>query len=228
MPDLYRINPRYKFSTSQYNSDKVILKFKALQIQYSDSFTYFNCTLCVSLCQTLVFSKKTYHCKCYIKNILLVLFSHKVYLKALCILCILHLNYYSENSIVKDFCHNGHFFDIHVNSACCKAKPLLTMYIMSGQHKICPKCPSQANTGKAKQRTQKGLPPSRVTGLFLLRFTLINYAGNTAASSFRLTHKQQQPYSKLFSLNGHSSTTTQPRHNGLRALQILRPCQINQ
>lgn len=165
MPDLYRTNPRYKFSTSQYNSDKVILKFKALQIQYSDSFTYFNCTLCVSLCQTLVFFKKTYHCKCYIKNILLVLFSHKVYLKALCILCILHLNYYSENSIVKDFCHSGHFFDIHVNYACCKAKPLLTVYIMNGQHKICPICPSQANTGKAKRRTQKDLPPSRAAGL---------------------------------------------------------------
>lgn len=71
---------------------------------------------------------------------------------------------------MKDFCHNGHFFDIHVNSACCKAKPLLTVYIMSGQHKICPKCPSQANTGKAKWRTQKGLPPSRGTGLFY--FTL--------------------------------------------------------
>ena len=228
MPDLYRTNPRYKFSTSQYNSDKVILKFKALQIQYSDSFTYFNCTLCVSLCQTLVFFKKTYHCKCYIKNILLVLFSHKVYLKALWILCILHLNYYSENSIVKDFCHSGHFFDIHVNYACCKAKPLLTVYIMNGQHKICPICPSQANTGKAKRRMQKR--PATLTGRrpFFLRFTLINYAGNTAVSSFRLTHKQQQPYSKFFSLNGHSSTTTQPRHSGLRALQILRPCQINQ
>lgn len=150
-------NPRYKISISQYNSDKVVLKFKALQIQYSDSFTYFNCTLYVSLYQTLVFFKKTYHCKCYIKNILLVLFLHKVYLKSLCILCILHLNYYSENSIVKDFCHSGHFFDIHVNYACCKAKPLLTVYIMNGQHKICPICPSQANTGKAKRRTQKGV-----------------------------------------------------------------------
>ena len=38
----------------------------------------------------------------------------------------------------------------------------------------------------------------------------------------------RQTYSKFFSLNGHSSTTTQPRHSGLRALQILRPCQINQ
>lgn len=228
MPDLYRTNPRYKFSTSQYNSDKVILKFKALQIQYSDSFTYFNCTLCVSLCQTLVFFKKTYHCKCYIKNILLVLFSHKVYLKALCILCILHLNYYSENSIVKDFCHNGHFFDIHVNSACCKAKHLLTVYIMNGQHKNCPK---MSISGKHRQskaaHRKKACHPLGLQAFFTSLYTY-KLRRQYFLSSFRLAHKQQQPYSKFFSLNGHSSTTTQPRHSGLRALQILRPCQINQ
>lgn len=137
---------------------------------------------------------------------------------------------------MKDFCHSGHFFDIHVNSACCKAKHLLTVYIMNGQHKICPKCPSQANTGKAKRRTEKR--PATLTGHrpFLLRFTLINYSKQfkLPAAALRLRTliislaAKSIAYSKFFSLNGHSSTTTQPRHSGLRALQILRPCQINQ
>ena len=137
---------------------------------------------------------------------------------------------------MKDFCHGGHFFDIHVNSSCSKAKPLLTVYIMSGQHKIYQKSPSQKNNAEAKLRTQKGLPPSRVTGLFLLRFTLINYSKQfkLPAAALRLSAliinlaAKSIAYSKFFSLNGHSSTTTQPRHSGLRALQILRPCQINQ
>ena len=71
---------------------------------------------------------------------------------------------------------------------------------------------------------------------FLLRFTLINYSKQfkLPAAAFRLRvliislAAKSIAYSKFFSLNGHSSTTTQPRHSGLRALQILRPCQINQ
>lgn len=132
---------------------------------------------------------------------------------------------------MKDFCHSGHFFDIHVNYACCKAKPLLTVYIMNGQHKICPICPSQANTGKAKRRTAKrpatlmGCRPIFCFAFYLLLMSaLLPQAPPVNAYAF----STRQTYSKFFSLNGHSSTTTQPRHSGLRALQILRPCQINQ
>lgn len=90
--------------------------------------------------------------------------------------------------------------------------------------------------GKQICAPQKGLQSSRVAGLILLRFTLINYSKQfkLTAAALRLRvliislTAKSIAYSKFFSLNGHSSTTTQPRHNGLRALQILRPCQINQ
>jgi len=68
---------------------------------------------------------------------------------------ILYFNNYYKEENVKDFCHGGHFFDIYVNSACSKAKPLLTVYIMSGHHKLYQKSPSQKNNAEANQRTQK-------------------------------------------------------------------------
>ena len=77
---------------------------------------------------------------------------------------------------------------------------------------------------------KKDLPPSRAAGLFFFVLylspmsALLPQAPPVNAYAF----SSRQTYSKFFSLNGHSSTTTQPRHNGLRALQILRPCQINQ
>ena len=94
-----------------------------------------------------------------------------------------HFNNNYEEKYVKDFCHSGHFFDIHVNSACCKAKQPLTVYIMSGQHKICPKCPFQANTGKAKRRMQKACHPHGLQANLLLRFLLITYVSTSTAST---------------------------------------------
>lgn len=131
---------------------------------------------------------------------------------------------------MKDFCHKGHFFDIDVNSACSTAKPLLTMCVIKRQRKNARKSPSSEDTRKVNQRMPKGLQPLRAAGLFCFVLylspmsALLPQAPPVNAYAFN----NRQTYSKFFSLNGHSSTTTQPRHSGLRALQILRPCQINQ
>ena len=82
----------------------------------------------------------------------------------------LNLNNYSINSNVKDFCHIGHFFDIRVNCARSKAKPLLTVCVIERQRKNARKSPSSADTAKANQRMQKGLQPSWAAGL--IYFTL--------------------------------------------------------
>ena len=52
------------------------------------------------------------------------------------LLYILYFNNYYKEENVKDFCHKGHFFDIDVNSACSKVKPLLTVCVIKRQHKI--------------------------------------------------------------------------------------------
>ena len=95
-------------------------------------------------------------------------------------------------------------------------------------------------SGKHRQskpvHRKKACHPHGPQAFFLLRFTLINYSKQFKLPAAALHLRpliislaaKSIAYSKLFSLNGHSSTTTQPRHNGLRALQILRPCQINQ
>ena len=134
---------------------------------------------------------------------------------------------------MKDFCHKRHFFDIDVNSACSTAKPLLTVCVIKRQRKNARKSPSSANTRKVNQRMPKGLQPLRAAGLFCFVLYLSPMSALLPqALDIMLTRLamalQTKPYSKFFSLNGHSSTTTQPRHSGLRALQILRPCQINQ
>lgn len=132
---------------------------------------------------------------------------------------------------MKDFCHKGHFFDIDVNSACSTAKPLLTVCFIKRQRKNARKSPSSADTRKVNQRMPKGLPPSRVAGQFFcfaFYLSLLSAILPQAPPVNAYAFNSRQTYSKFFSLNGHSSTTTQPRHNGLRALQILRPCQINQ
>ena len=131
---------------------------------------------------------------------------------------------------MKDFCHSGQFLDICVNFACSKVKPLLTVSVIKRQRKNARKSPSSADTRKVNQRMPKGLQPLRAAGLFCFVLylspmsALLPQAPPVNAYAF----STRQTYSKFFSLNGHSSTTTQPRHSGLRALQILRPCQINQ
>lgn len=132
---------------------------------------------------------------------------------------------------MKDFCHSGQFLDICVNFACGKVKPLLTVCVIKRQHKIHKKSPSSADTEKANLRMQKACHPHELQALFFCfvlylspMSALLPQAPPVNAYAF----SSRQTYSKFFSLNGHSSTTTQPRHSGLRALQILRPCQINQ
>lgn len=135
---------------------------------------------------------------------------------------------------MKDFCHKRHFFDIDVNSACTTAKPLLTVCVIKRQRKNARKSPSSADTRKVNQRMPKGLQPSRDAGQFFCFAFYLSLMSALLPQALDITLTrlamalQTKPYSKFFSLNGHSSTTTQPRHSGLRALQILRPCQINQ
>ena len=143
---------------------------------------------------------------------------------------ILYFNNYYKEKNVKYFCHSRQFLDKNVNCTHSKAKPLLTVCVIKRQHKIHQKSPSSADTRKVNQRMPKGLQPLRAAGLFCFVFylspmsALLPQAPPVNAYAF----STRQTYSKFFSLNGHSSTTTQPRHSGLRALQILRPCQINQ
>lgn len=132
---------------------------------------------------------------------------------------------------MKDFCHSRHFFDIDVNSACSTAKPLLTVCVIKRQRKNARKSPSSADTMKANLRTAKR--PATLTGrrpifCFAFYLSLMSALLPQAPPVNAYAFSSRQTYSKFFSLNGHSSTTTQPRHSGLRALQILRPCQINQ
>ena len=84
---------------------------------------------------------------------------HQVNLSAVFSSYNLNLNNYSVNSNVKDFCHSGHFFDRYVNSACCKAKPMLTMCVIKRQRKIHQKSPSSADNEQANLRMQKACYP---------------------------------------------------------------------
>ena len=132
---------------------------------------------------------------------------------------------------MKDFCHSRQFLDKNVNCTHSKAKPLLTVCVIKRQRKNARKSPSSTDTRKVNQRTAKrpatlmGCRPIFCFAFYLsLMSALLPQAPPVNAYAF----STRQTYSKFFSLNGHSSTTTQPRHSGLRALQILRPCQINQ
>ena len=91
---------------------------------------------------------------------------HQVNLSAVFSSYNLNLNNYSVNSNVKDLCHGGHFFDMRVNSACCKTKPLLTMCVIKRQRKNARKSPSSADNAKANLRTQKTCYPHGLQALF--------------------------------------------------------------